>query len=380
VQAREVDPTAEDPGREKPVKGTREAQTVPRGRIATHFSLAGAARAALLLAVAGIFCALLLTACSGSGGAGSSGAQGGSQYAGGGEAAGSAGSEGGAAAEDVEGAGSAAAEGTGASAAASAASDEGAPEAEFVEDDGRSSGGEVGDFDRRVVKSAELGIRVKDVRETSAEAQRLAARAGGSVLDSRIYDDGGGTRADLVLSVPSERFEGTLDELRNLGREVTVDAVSGEDVTEEFVDLESRERNLLAAEESLLRLYDRAESVEDTLDVGAELTEVRGQIEEVQGRMQYLEDRTAFSRISLHVEPTRPVAVAATRPAWDPSTAAGGAWAASLNVLQTIATAVISAVVFGWWLVPFLALGFVLWRRRRSRTASRPAPPAADTR
>jgi hypothetical protein len=79
--------------------------------------------------------------------------------------------------------------------------------------------------------------------------------------------------------------------------------VEGQDVTEEFVDLESRERNLLAAEESLLELYDRAESVEDTLTVERELTDIRGQIEEVQGRIQYLERRTATSEIVLHLEP-----------------------------------------------------------------------------
>ena len=63
--------------------------------------------------------------------------------------------------------------------------------------------------------------------------------------------------ADLVRSVPSPEFEATLDELRRLGEEVTTDSVRGEDVTEEFVDLQSRERNLLAVEEGLLKLYDR---------------------------------------------------------------------------------------------------------------------------
>ena len=100
---------------------------------------------------------------------------------------------------------------------------------------------------------------------------------------------------------------------------VTADTVRGEDVTEEFVDLASRERNLLAAEESLLGLYDRAESVDDTLEVQRELTNVRGQIERAQGRIQYLERRTAASRISLTIDP---VFVAAPEQTWDPAHAA----------------------------------------------------------
>jgi hypothetical protein len=93
-------------------------------------------------------------------------------------------------------------------------------------------------------------------------------------------------------------------------------------VTEEFVDLESRERNLLAAEESLLALYDRAESVEDTLTVEWELTDIRGQIEKVQGRIQYLERRTATSGIVLHLEPV--AAAPAERP-WSASSVAARA-------------------------------------------------------
>ncbi len=158
-------------------------------------------------------------------------------------------------------------------------------------------------FDRMVVKTAELGVRAEDVRGSAEEARLVAGRFGGEVLSSRVYAGSGPVSAELVLSVPSGEFEAALDELRGLGNRVTTDTVEGQDVTEEFVDLESRERNLLAAEESLLALYDRAESVEDTLTVERELTDIRGQIEEAQGRIQYLERRTATSEIILHLEP-----------------------------------------------------------------------------
>ncbi len=217
-------------------------------------------------------------------------------------------------------------------------------------------------FDRMVVKTAELGVRAEDVRGSAEEARLVAGRFGGEVLSSRVYAGSGPVSADLVLSVPSEEFEAALDELRGLGERVTTDTVEGQDVTEEFVDLESRERNLLAAEESLLTLYDRAESVEDTLTVERELTDIRGQIEEVQGRIQYLERRTATSEIILHLEP---IQHASPQPAWSPSSVAARAWDASLGVLQAAATAFISAVVFCWWLLPPAAVGLLLWRRSR---------------
>ncbi|MDP8900709.1 MAG: DUF4349 domain-containing protein [Actinomycetota bacterium] len=223
-----------------------------------------------------------------------------------------------------------------------------------------------GAFDRTIVKTAELGVRGEDVRGSAEEARRVAERFGGEVLSSRIYAGLGQVTAELVLSVPSGEFEAALDELRGLGERVTTDTVEGQDVTEKFVDLESRERNLLAAEESLLALYDRAEDVEDTLTVERELTDIRGQIEEVQGRIRYLERRTATSEIVLHLEPA---ATAPTREPWSASSVAARASDASLGVLQAAATASISAVVF-WCLVPPAAIGLLPWRWGRTAGAS----------
>jgi hypothetical protein len=218
-----------------------------------------------------------------------------------------------------------------------------------------------GDFDRRIVKTAELGISAEDVRESAARAQQVAAQFDGSVLSSQIERGDGFTSASLLLSIPSPEFEKALDELRGLGKEVTTDTVSGEDVTEEYVDLGSRERNLLAAEQSLLKLYDRAQSVNDALSIERELANIRGQIEQVQGRMQYLEERTTYSQITLSIQPVeRPT----PPPAWNPVDVVSRAWEASLGVLQALATVVLSAIVFGWWLAPALVAALVWWRRR----------------
>jgi Domain of unknown function (DUF4349) len=217
------------------------------------------------------------------------------------------------------------------------------------------------DFDRKIVKTAELGIRANEVRDAAAKAQQVAAGYGGSVLSSQIEGDGS-VSADLVLLIPSPEFEAALDELRGLGKKVTTDTVRGEDVTEEFVDLESRERNLLAAEQSLLELYDRAQSVNAALSIQRELTLVRGEIEQVQGRIKYLENRTASSQISLSIQPV-PHPGPPT-PAWSAARVVAQAWSASLTVLQALATVILSALVFGWWLIPVLAAGLVWWKRR----------------
>jgi Domain of unknown function (DUF4349) len=211
------------------------------------------------------------------------------------------------------------------------------------------------DFGRKIVKTANLGITSDDIRGGAAKAQQVAARFGGTIVRSQTYRAENAVYADLVLSVPSDRFEDALDELRRLGEEVITDTVSGQDVTEEYVDLQSRERNLLAAEQSLLDLYNRAGDVQDTLSIQRELTSIRGQIEQVQGRMQYLNQSSDMSRISLSIRPV--ASPPKPPPAWDLALIVAKAWSSSLAVLQTLAAAILSTLVFGWWVILPLALG-----------------------
>lgn len=236
---------------------------------------------------------------------------------------------------------------------------------------------EPGGFDRKIVKTAELGLHANDVRGSAGRAQEVAADNGGSVLSSRTSQGEGRTSATLVLSIPSPEFEAALGELRRVGDEVTTDSVEGEDVSEEYVDLESRERNLQAAEENLLDLYDEAESVDDALEVERELTEIRGEIEQAQGRIGYLEERTSDSRITVSIRQSP--GSEAVSAGWDPGGTVSRSWNASLAVLQTLANGAISVVVFAWWLTPALAAGaagFVWWRNRPA-TPTGTGPPEA---
>jgi hypothetical protein len=232
------------------------------------------------------------------------------------------------------------------------------------------------DFGRKIVKTADLGITSDDVRGEAARAQQVAGRFGGTIISAQTYRADNATYADLVISVPSERFEDALDELRGLGEEVTTDTVSGQDVTEEYVDLQSRERNLLAGEQSLLDLYNRADNVQDALSIQRELTAVRGQIEQVQGRLQYLKQSSDMSQISLSIQPV--ASSPKPPPAWDPALVVAKAWTASLTVLQTLAAAILSTLVFGWWIIPPLALGAWWLRRKLRRPGFAPQAPEPE--
>ena len=152
-----------------------------------------------------------------------------------------------------------------------------------------------------VIKTGYLKLTVPEdgFTEATQDAVALAGRFSGFVLSTSIegQDSRSGT---LVIRVPSDRFEEFVNEVKDLG-DVRSESISGQDVTQEFVDLEARLRNLRAQEAVLLRLFDKASTVAATIRVQSELGRVQLESEQLQGRLRYLEDQTSLATLSITV-------------------------------------------------------------------------------
>jgi len=187
----------------------------------------------------------------------------------------------------------------------------------------------------------------------------------------------------VTLRIPADNatYQATLEQLRGLAKEVVDEQSQAQDVTDQYVDLDARLRNLRASEESLLQVLAKAQRVEDILAVQRELTNVRGQIEQIQGQKQVLERKADLATITLTI---REVGTD-SRPGWNPGTTfaeAVRALGAALRGLAVFAIwlAVFSPIwggfLFGIWL--FIWLIRRLTRRRpAARSTSAPAAPPA---
>ncbi|HJR44993.1 MAG TPA: DUF4349 domain-containing protein [Actinomycetota bacterium] len=200
-----------------------------------------------------------------------------------------------------------------------------------------------------VIKTAtvSLGVAEDDLTESINEAIATAGRYGGFVLSSQLgRRDAGGT---LTMRVPSERFETALAELEGLGR-VRSEHISGEDVGQEFVDLEARLRNWETQEAVLLRLMDRAESVTDTIRVQGELSRVQLEIEQLRGRIRYLRDQTSLGTITATFQPLGVTPDAPSRFA--------RAWERAVDLMQSF---VAGAIVTTGVVLPLAVIALVIF-------------------
>ncbi len=85
--------------------------------------------------------------------------------------------------------------------------------------------------------------------------------------------------------------------------------VSGQDVTEEFIDLEARIKTQKALESQFLEIMKQAHKVEDALEVQRQTAEVRTEIEKLEGRKRFLENRAILSTISVSLQSPTAIAV-----------------------------------------------------------------------
>ena len=219
--------------------------------------------------------------------------------------------------------------------------------------------------ERMIVRNGDMSLVVEDIVDARDEIAQLAVRFDGYVVSSQTSGEEQDMRGWISIRVPDEKFEQALTELRELAIRVTSESTDSQDVTEEYVDLQSRLRNAEATESQYLAFLEKAEDVEDILRIYDSLSRVRSEIEQIKGRMQYLERTSSMSLISVNL---KPVATA------KPLVRAG--W----NALETLKAAVRGIVIFGQWLgaiaiwllifIPVWGtiLGVILWRRRRKRT------------
>jgi hypothetical protein len=239
------------------------------------------------------------------------------------------------------------------------------------------SGQEGQNWDRMIIRTASLQLRVKDVSASMDEVRAVVGGHAGYVTASESRQEGDYTVGTMTVQVPAARFDGAMSQLRRLGLKVLHENVTSSDVTEEYTDLNSQLRNLQATEARILTLMGRAEQIGDILNLDRELRGIQGEIERIQGRVNFLGKRAEMSTITISLYPEAVAVEPATGPveAWDPVRTASEAWEASLQLLANAGTLVITVVVYLWWLLPLLLVaGFFLRRSRRPLPA---APTAA---
>jgi hypothetical protein len=157
-------------------------------------------------------------------------------------------------------------------------------------------------INQMIIYRAEISIEVKDFNETKDKIQQLIIEKGGYIATSnsqQIHE--GLLEGSLSARIPQEHFHQFLDEVEALSIKVHHQSVEGMDVTEEYVDLNSRLKSKETVEQRLLHFMQKAEKTEDLLKISADLGSVQEEIEQIKGRIKYLQNQIDLSTIQVSI-------------------------------------------------------------------------------
>jgi hypothetical protein len=218
-------------------------------------------------------------------------------------------------------------------------------EADGVGGGGGLAANDVASAERLVIKNANLSIVVDNPELRLDQISDLADRLGGFVVNSSVYKNnfGGGLElpsAYITIRVPADTFQQALDEIREGAIDIPNDNQTGQDVTAEYTDLQSRLRNLEDAEDMLRQIMEEAVDTEDVLNAFNQLNYITEQIEVLKGQIQYYEDSAALSSISVEIIPNESVQPIEIGP-WNIGGTAKEAIQALVKALQGIADALV---------------------------------------
>lgn len=207
------------------------------------------------------------------------------------------------------------------------------PAADTAATNGQTGQGTIPDAPK-LIKTADATIEVGtgEFEKKFEDAKRLADKFAGHVTNSSANRTQGELISGIVtIRVPSKSFDDAITAVKALGKVNSIN-IKADDVSEEYVDLQSRLKNLQAQEGQLLTIMAKAQTVAEILAVQQQLTSVQGEIEVIKGRMQYLDNRVDFSTINITIQ--EPGAVVPAADEWGFVTALRTAAKAFIAVLN----------------------------------------------
>ena len=152
--------------------------------------------------------------------------------------------------------------------------------------------------ERKIIRNADLKLETNSPEESQQKITNIAESKNGFVIETnQTSSDVRTSTRDIVnmtIRVPAAKFDEAITEIRESGNRVIEETVKGQDVTEEFIDIEARLKTQRALEEQFIEIMKRATTVEDALNVQRELAQVRGEIEKSR-RSQAFSGKSVFS-------------------------------------------------------------------------------------
>ncbi len=154
---------------------------------------------------------------------------------------------------------------------------------------------------KKIIKDGRLGLRVTELEKTKLLIDTLVKYYDGYYDNERLINEDWESSYNLKIRIPSTNFEKFITNVESGDGEIQYKEINARDVTDQFIDLETRlenKRNYLNRYNELLK---QAKSVKEILEIEEKIRGLEEEIESTIGRLKYLSDLVDYSTLDLTI-------------------------------------------------------------------------------
>ncbi len=209
---------------------------------------------------------------------------------------------------------------------------------------------------RLVQQESYLSLQVKNVREAQDQVVKTAESLGGYMVNTNLNNPQDAPTSTITVRVPSKSLNETLNNFRELAVKVVSENLSGQDVTDQYVDNEARLKTLENTKAKFQSIFDQATKIEDILRVQQELINIQSQIDALKGQQNYLEKNAEMARLTVYLSTDEYALPYTPSDTWRPEVIFKQAVRSLVANFRKLGTALIWLVVYSVILIPVLLL------------------------
>ncbi len=177
--------------------------------------------------------------------------------------------------------------------------------------DGKMEAQEVETYAEKIIYSGHSYMETTEFDKALQELEKAVNQFGGFVQESNVNGNtkrnSDGTTVVVnrwgyyVVRIPTARFDEFMMLTEGIGN-VTSSGRNAENVTSQYTDYEARLSSLNTQEERLLSMLKESGDLESLIALEARLSEVRYEIESIERNLRNLDQRLAFSTVTLEIQ------------------------------------------------------------------------------
>jgi hypothetical protein len=219
--------------------------------------------------------------------------------------------------------------------------------------------------DRLVIQDTSLSLQVKDVSKTVNDILETTKNLGGFLINSALSRPEGAASGNISIRVPEDKRTEALESFKKLAVKVVSESVYGNDVTDQYVDLESRLEVLNKTKDKYEEILLSAQKVPDIMSVQEQLIYIQSEIDNLKGQQKYYEQSAKLTKIMIYLSTDELALPYAPTNEWRPTVIFKNAVRSLVRVFRGIGSLIIWSVVYIPIIIPILLV--ILYVRRKKQ-------------